>query len=200
MTADEWRAYLERYSKGLIAYYDLSPSSGRFSEEARRKGWLGVAPATNEAIADTERRLGVTLPPSLKAFYAVTNGWPHDFNLYARMQVLPVEQIGWYRDIEEIWLAGGLDTAEKVDAYLATDEPYPEERAWLESLMRSLAVSSEGEEAAIILLDPEQVNEAGEWAAARPEVVSAYNTEWQPCGFSELFAEEAAGEWWEEMS
>jgi len=59
--------------------------------EVLSRGWLGESPATEDAIAAAELRLGLTLPPSLKAFYRVANGWhwPHP---EVRM-ILPVERI-----------------------------------------------------------------------------------------------------------
>ena len=59
--------------------------------EISARGWLGEPPASEDAISAAELRLGLTLPPSLKAFYRIANGWhwPHP---EVRM-ILPVEQI-----------------------------------------------------------------------------------------------------------
>lgn len=183
MTADKWRAYLEQYSAALNAQ-GHAPGWEPIAEEARRSGWLGNAPATLEAVRATEARLGAPLPPSLKAFYAVTNGWDYTVGVYGRLHVLPVESIGWYRDRPPYGVLG-FDTARECEEYLSDLPPDEDEYLLVESLMRSLAVSMEGEEAAIWLLDPYQADETGEWAAACWEVVMGSG--WHPGGFGVLF-------------
>ena len=81
MTTHEWKSFLKLYSRELLSY-DWSDTLRMFashgaaiSEEARRTQWLGYLPASEAAIEAAEQRLGRRLPPSLRAFYEVTNGW-----------------------------------------------------------------------------------------------------------------------------
>jgi hypothetical protein len=72
----DWRAFLESYSQELLATSDLWQE---VPEDVREGGWMGYSGATDTAIAATERRLGRALPPSLRTFYIVTNGWRQTF-------------------------------------------------------------------------------------------------------------------------
>lgn len=68
----EWKAYLQECSRQMI---DAGEDNGPIlPEEAIRNGWLGYAGASGSAIRQTEKRLDVSLPPSLRAFYAASNG------------------------------------------------------------------------------------------------------------------------------
>src|SRR5690242_24992 len=102
MNPSDWREFLKRYSQAFLSL-DWSNTVRLFSsrgavipDEARRAVWMGFEPASEAAIAAAEDRLGHRLPPSLRTFYVVSNGWgmigSHVFG------VLPVEQIGWLRD------------------------------------------------------------------------------------------------------
>jgi hypothetical protein len=72
MTPTDWRKLLTRFSRELLQAdnLDVPPPA-----VARKSGWMGYRPASERAITEAERRLGTTLPPSLKTFYRVTNGW-----------------------------------------------------------------------------------------------------------------------------
>jgi cell wall assembly regulator SMI1 len=74
MDRDGWRPFLKRWSEEWIAVHD--PENDQPLEESVvRDGWLGFAPASADEIAAAEARLGRSLPPSLRAFLEVTNGW-----------------------------------------------------------------------------------------------------------------------------
>src|SRR5262249_2942622 len=95
MQAGDWRLFLEQYSLELLATDD---ERIKIPAAARDSQWMGYPPATEAAIEAAERRLGRQLPPSLRTFYAVTNGWRSTgFFIW---DVLPVEQLGWLRDRE----------------------------------------------------------------------------------------------------
>ena len=167
MTADAWREYLTQYSRAT-----------------RGEDWSGNAPADPAAIAAAERRLGMALPPSLRAFYAVSNGWAHEIGSYGGLVILPVEQIGWFPDLlPESYLLP------EVAGWAVSETGRVEQEAEAIVLRRSLVVSTEGEEAACWLLDPATVSPAGEWAAACPEVVM--DADWLPEGFAALFVDQA---------
>jgi hypothetical protein len=69
-----WRSFLDRYSKQLLATEDLSLYV-KIPDEVREAGWMGFAPAGELALQEAESRLGRRLPPSLRCFYSVSNGW-----------------------------------------------------------------------------------------------------------------------------
>ncbi|BDE05067.1 hypothetical protein WPS_03430 [Vulcanimicrobium alpinum] len=89
MTGPEWRAFLEEWSRELLAspdsrYYDLPAG-------VAQSGWMGFAPATPEQIARAESRLGLALPPSYRAFLATSNGWRQTGTFVDR--IVPVDEI-----------------------------------------------------------------------------------------------------------
>lgn len=61
--------------------------------------WLGYPPATAEAIAENEDRLGVKLPPSYRAFLSITDGWVYpgnDMDFPGKLR--SVEELEWAND------------------------------------------------------------------------------------------------------
>ncbi|RUT03955.1 hypothetical protein DSM106972_048690 [Dulcicalothrix desertica PCC 7102] len=54
---------------------------------------MGYSPASESQILAAEQRIGKSLPPSLRTFYSVTNGWrTTGLCIY---DILPVEEIDW---------------------------------------------------------------------------------------------------------
>jgi hypothetical protein len=100
--------------------------------------------ATEAQIAREEARLGVRLPPSLRAFYLQSNG--HGVVGDFIWAVRSVEQLGWFRDIDPV-----------LHDLIVDDDP---------EAARSLVVSGEAD-ASYWLLDPGEVNDRGEWQAGR---------------------------------
>jgi hypothetical protein len=185
---DDWRPFLERYSYQLLASDD---SRQKVPDEVRRAGWMGYAPATNSAIHTTEQRLGRTLPPSLRSFYAVSNGWRQTrFFIY---NVLPVEELGWLADKKPHLYEMVCQTEQEPGPF--EDDPggvrlteYRDEQGT--RVKRSLVISSLGD-AATWLLDPGAEPYAGEWpgggwASWNPAM------EWSARSFAELMEQELA--------
>lgn len=145
-----WRPFLERWSAEWIAGHDPE-RDGPLDEDVRAGGWLGSAPATPGAVAAAEARLGRGLPPSLRAFLLVTDGWREAGPFIHRLA--GADGLAWLADTDEshwIGCSGG-----------EADEDGTSEA---EVLGRSLRLSLEGD-AAVMLLDPEHVDDRGEWAA-----------------------------------
>ena len=67
-----WQSFLKQWSDAIIA-------SGVFSQvlrpEAVKENWAGFPPASEQAIAKAERRLGLRLPKSYREFLKLSNGW-----------------------------------------------------------------------------------------------------------------------------
>ncbi|MER5786589.1 SMI1/KNR4 family protein [Streptomyces mobaraensis] len=151
MDREQWRPFLKRWSEEWIAGHDPE-QDGPLDEAVVRDGWLGFAPASEADVAAAEARLGRRLPPSLREFLLVTDGW-RDAGPF-------VYRLAGTRELE--WLADS-DEAHWIEAY-ARDDVEEGELDEGAVLGRSLKLSLEGD-ACVMLLDPEDVDEHGEWAA-----------------------------------
>jgi hypothetical protein len=150
MDREQWRPFLERWSEEWISAHD--PERDRpLDPQAIEEGWLGFRPAGPHAIASLETRLGLALPPSLREFLEVTDGWRDAGNFVYRLG--GTAEIGFLRDMDP-----GL-----IDAYAAFDD---EDHAVGPLLRRSVQISLDGD-SCVLFLDPEDVDENGEWAAYR---------------------------------
>jgi SMI1 / KNR4 family (SUKH-1) len=143
MDRQEWWPFLKRWSEEWITAHD--PEQDRpLDEDVVRDAWLGFAPATAEEVAAAEARLGCSLPPSLREFLLVTNGWRDAGNFIYRLA--GTAELDWLRD---------TDDAGWTEAYSELDDGGV--------LGRSLRLSLAGD-SAVLLLDPDDVDDNGEWA------------------------------------
>src|SRR4051794_3657557 len=95
MSPEDWRSFLSHYSRDLIGCPDIAED---LPPEVLDSAWLAYPPASEAEITAAEARLGGRLPPSLRAFYSVTDGWrTTGFFIW---NVLPVQGLGWLRDRE----------------------------------------------------------------------------------------------------
>lgn len=179
----EWKAYLQECSRQIID----GPEDGTPlpPEAVLRSGWLGYEGASRSAIRQTEARLGVSLPPSLRAFYAASNGWrTAGCFIY---EVLPSEKLGWVSEVDPDLYEIGLG----VEKQFGSDPQVHLREFAFEGgtrVKRSLVVSHWGD-ASRWLLDPGMVNSRGEWAGGR---WSSWNPgmEWIADSFGGLFRDE----------
>jgi hypothetical protein len=183
-----WRSFLERYSEELLATEDL-PLFADVPDDAREASWMGFAPAGEPALREAERRLGRRLPPSLRCFYSVTNGWRATGHfIYG---VLPVEEIGWLCDREPLLHELALQ-AESEPGPFKNDPGEQRLKEYREDqgtrVKRSLVISSRGDDATW-LLDPGADPHEGEWPAgcwaSWHDAMS-----WEATNFAELMASE----------
>ncbi|WP_067823587.1 SMI1/KNR4 family protein [Actinomadura kijaniata] len=155
MKRGQWRPFLERWSREWVS--TIGPDDAEWVDpEVIRDRWLGFAPADEPRIAAAERRIGRTLPPSFREFLAVTDGWRRAGEFVHRLA--GADGIGWLRDMDRTWIE---DYGEAYDEAFEDDE----ERV-TPLLERALQISLEGD-ATVMFLDPEDVDEHGEWAAYR---------------------------------
>ncbi|WP_371656293.1 MULTISPECIES: SMI1/KNR4 family protein [unclassified Streptomyces] len=148
----EWRPFLERWSAEWADVYDEDLDARDGDRDAHAARWLGFEPADEERLAALERRTGHPLPPSLRSFLQVTDGWRYAGHFVYLLA--GTEHIDWCGDphgLGEIWLE---DLDEDAD-----DEEVREAGVWARSLQ--LAVESDMVD---VLLDPDDVDEHGEWA------------------------------------
>ncbi|WP_141726231.1 SMI1/KNR4 family protein, partial [Actinacidiphila rubida] len=169
-----WRPFLELWSQEWVAGHDPE-CDAPLAEEVVRDTWLGFAAAAEAQVAAAEARLGRRLPPSLREFLLVTDGWRDAGNFIYRLA--GTEELAWLRDTDErTWIEvyqdiAGDDAEEEPGAReeepygeeFDDDEPEPYGVREARVLARSLRLSLDGD-AAVMLLDPGDVNEDGEWA------------------------------------
>jgi hypothetical protein len=155
-----WRPFLEKWSEEWVAGHDPE-QDGPLAAEVVRDTWLGFAPANEAEVAAAEARLDRQLPPSLREFLLVTNGWRDAGNFIYRMA--GTTELEWLRDTDDrTWIEVWEDLAEDdIEEEDEDEEAFGVQEAKV--LARSLRLSLDGD-AAVMLLDPEDVDEDGEWA------------------------------------
>jgi hypothetical protein len=181
-----WRAFLERYSRELLATDGLG---GKITAKARSSGWMGYPPASPDAIATAERCLGRRLPPSLRTFYSVTNGWRSTGHFI--WDILPVRSIDWLEDRDPDLYQLAVDAEEEEGPFQqdpggARLREYQYEQGT--RVKRALIINSLGD-AANWLLDPGEADDGGEWPGGR---WASWNPgmDWTAQSFGELMVNE----------
>lgn len=162
ITAEVWRPFLKRFSTELLDFRHPDQVDSPPEPDVRTES----SPATEEEIQTAERRLGRALPPSLRSFYSVSNGW--EFGMYDRgWRVMKVEEIGWLKDVDPSFYQVA-QKAEQTPGPFKKD-PNGERLAHFRyqegtRIKRSLLLTDQADEA-IWLLDPETSGATGEWPA-----------------------------------
>ncbi|UNO38483.1 SMI1/KNR4 family protein [Streptomyces sp. MST-110588] len=150
--AYDWQGFLTRWSEEWADAYDPGKARDAGDEEACRARWLGFAPATPARIAALEERLGHRLPPSYRTFLEVTDGWRHAGGFV--WLLAGTEGACWYEDD-----AGLAEIFQEDLDEDATREEILEATIWTRGLQ--LAMESDVVD---VLMDPDDVDEHGEWA------------------------------------
>ncbi|MET9396824.1 SMI1/KNR4 family protein [Kitasatospora sp. NPDC002965] len=139
----DWRLFLTRWSEEWADVHTGLTSRQSGGEGAGRPHRLGFDPAPEERIAAMEEELGCALPPSYREFLAVSDGWRHAGGFVYRLA--GTDEARWHLDghgISEYWGEDGLAGM------------------WERALQ--LDVESD---LVLVLLDPEDRDADGEWAA-----------------------------------
>lgn len=148
LTADDWTTFLRAYSAEVLRDLDDDPEAySTVTDEQRERRWLGFERAGDAEIASLATRLGQELPPSYRAFLAVSNGWTEIDEFVT--QLYPVSGVGWFRDVE----------ADLVGSWADAGLP------GIDALLRRVVAIGHGEDGDHWMLDPTQVDSDGEWAA-----------------------------------
>ncbi|MFE7654286.1 SMI1/KNR4 family protein [Streptomyces bottropensis] len=151
-TAFDWRTFLLRWSEEWADSLPEDETRGEDDEAAHRARWLGFPPASRERIAAMEDRLGRRLPPSYREFLAVSDGWRHAGGFV--WLLAGTADARWHDD------ESGL--AAMYEEYLDEDAG-PEERLEVDIWRRGLQLDVESD-VTHVLMDPEDVDDNGEWA------------------------------------
>ncbi|MFD7786487.1 SMI1/KNR4 family protein [Streptomyces nojiriensis] len=150
-TPFDWRPFLLRWSGEWADSLPDDAGRGEADEAARRDRWLGLAPASEKQIVVMEDRLGRRMPPSYREFLEVCDGWRHAGG-FVRL-LAGTADAHWHDD--EYGLASGYEG--RLD-----DDSGPDQRRAAGIWRRGLQLDVESQ--ATVLLDPEDVDEHGEWA------------------------------------
>ncbi|MER6416833.1 SMI1/KNR4 family protein [Streptomyces humidus] len=151
-TAFDWRAFLLKWSEEWASSLSDDETRSEDDEAARRAGWLGFPPASEERIAAMEERLGRRMPPSYREFLKVSDGWRHAGGFV--WLLAGTEDARWHHD------ESGLTESFEEDL---DEDAGPEERQEAGIWRRGLQLDVESD-ITYVLMDPEDVGEDGEWA------------------------------------
>src|SRR5215217_7845376 len=164
MTEYNWPEFLRGWSQELLE----SPAIRRaLPDEVLATGWLGFPGATPAELAAAEARLGVTLPPSYRAFLATSNGWRATGPFIPR--VWSTAEIDWFAARNADWIAAYVDAGAGDEEPAIPDAQYrvyePNQAPFrLADLPATLEISATGDQA-VYLLNPQVVAAGGEWEA-----------------------------------
>lgn len=151
-TAFDWRSFLLGWSGEWADSLPDGETRGGGDEVARLARWLGFPAAPEGRIAAMEKRLGCQVPPSYREFLKVSDGWRHAGGFVPLLA--GTEDAHWHNN------ASGL--ADMFEEHLREDAG-PEERREADIFRRGLQLDVVSD-ITHVLLDPEDVDEDGEWA------------------------------------
>ncbi|QFR02175.1 SMI1/KNR4 family protein [Streptomyces phaeolivaceus] len=151
-TAFDWRSFLLGWSGEWADSLPDDETRDEQDEAARRARWLGFPPAPEERIAALEERLGRRMPPSYREFLKVSDGWRHAGGFV--WLLAGTQDARWHAD------ESGL--AEMFEEQLDEDAG-PEERLEVDIWRRGLQLDVTSD-ITHVLMDPEDMDEDGEWA------------------------------------
>lgn len=151
-TAFDWRSFLLRWSGEWADSLPDDEARGEDDEAAWQARWLGFPPASEERIRAMEERLGRRMPPSYREFVKVSDGWRHAGGFV--WLLAGTEGARWHDN------ESGL--ADLFEEYLDEDAGH-EERREADLWRRGLQLDVESD-ITHVLMDPEDMDEDGEWA------------------------------------
>lgn len=173
LNAAEWTTWLtewahEMSSKDDAFYEDLLRDSGIDPERILAKHYLNE-PASEASITELELRLGLSLPPSYRAFLRASDGFAMPAAEIGPLRLFRSSEVGWLRDLDPetlaIWTADGAKNAIPDDVYFTYGPGAQSITMRSEYLHRTIVISTvEPGGTAVFLLNPAIV-QAGEWEA-----------------------------------
>ncbi|MBK3594353.1 MULTISPECIES: SMI1/KNR4 family protein [Streptomyces] len=151
-TTFDWRPFLLRWSAEWADSLPDDETRSEADEAARQARWLGFPAASEERIAAMEERLGHRMPPSYREFLRVSDGWRHAGGFV--WLLAGTTDARWHDNESQL--------AEMFEEYL-DDDSEAEERREADLWRRGLQLDVESD-ITHVLMDPEDVDEDGEWA------------------------------------
>jgi hypothetical protein len=167
MTTVDWESWLAQWNRELLERLDLTQYNAfiepDITSDVLAAGFLGYPGATEDQIAHLEARLGLPLPPSYRAFLAVSNGFRQPGVIVPRL--LTSTEVEWFhvrnQDTIDTWVTG-LERSLREAPHILESEPDPFER-YLSTALEISAYETVG--TAIYLLNPKSIAPDGEWEA-----------------------------------
>ncbi|MER7049264.1 SMI1/KNR4 family protein [Streptomyces jumonjinensis] len=147
----DWWEFLIRWSGEWADAQDFDGLDGP-DEELVASRWLGFPAASDTDLAALEERVGHRLPPSLRAFLQVSNGWRNAGPF--------VYHLGGSRDVRPHLDGRGLGA---VFAEYLDEDASPQDRLRAGMWERALQLEVESD-SVLVLIDPLDVDGDGEWA------------------------------------
>ena len=167
-----WKTLMTQWNELLFT----SEITEDVPEPIRQAHWLGNPGASEAQLHQLERRIGRSLPPSYRDFLRFSNGWGK-LNEFIDM-LWSTKEVDWFSARYQDW---AYDWADGFPEY--------------EFLPTALQISDVGD-AAVLLLNPQVVDENGEWEAW---FVATWNPEGRSfSSFLELMQHEFEGFVWRE--
>lgn len=175
MTSFNWSEFLTQWSQDILGNTQDQPQA---SHKHPQGPWLGYAGATEAQISAAEARLGVTLPPSYRAFLKASNGWQETTPFVKHLW--SADKITWFATNHPDWLRqwvkryydeSALDHNGASSPSVLSDEDYfvygedQDCRHIMVNYLETALEISEVNDAAIYLLNPDVITEDGEWEA-----------------------------------
>ncbi|MDQ1033981.1 hypothetical protein QFZ75_000397 [Streptomyces sp. V3I8] len=148
----DWRPFLLSWSGEWADSLSDGDTRDQDDEAARQARWLGFSPASEERIVAMEKHLGRQVPPSYREFLKVSDGWRRAGG-FVRL-LAGTADARWHNN------ESGL--ADMFEEYLDEDAG-PEEQREVDIWRRGLQLDVESD-MTYVLMDPEDVDENGEWA------------------------------------
>ncbi len=176
MTHFNWSEFLKQWSQEILE--DGQDQQLQNLDKDQQEQWLGYPGATEEQILAVEARLGITLPPSYRAFLKASNGWKETTPFIKHLW--SVDKIAWFAETHPEWFQQWLERYDNspssdingtASQSTITDEEYfvyGEEQDCRQIRVNYLETAleiSEVNDAALYLLNPDVMTEDGEWEA-----------------------------------
>ena len=156
MALHDWKRLLTAWNK-LVFSCELEDF---IEPDVADKRWLGNTPATDAEIAVLESRLGLTLPPSYRAFLQFSNGWNGTEETPEVPILLPTNEVDRFSklspDALESWQIGIVNRISPED--YRTMASMPDQLFPMEFLENSIQIA-EPVDNVYVLLIPDMIRE-----------------------------------------
>jgi hypothetical protein len=155
-SVDAWQDFLAKYRAVAKRMAKI--------ETAMVYNFNDYPPASESEILETERKLGVVFPPSIKTFYLASNGWPADG--WHAPAIHPLRLLAFLKDHDPTLYAIADDAEQKKGPFKDDPEGTRLAAYQLEQglrVKRSIAMSFATNDTETILADPGIVDVDGEW-------------------------------------
>lgn len=165
MSVFPWHELVTQWNQHLLKY-----SWARWGqpEEVLASGWLGYSGATETELVAAEKCLGTQLPPSYRAFLAISNGWRAVNPLIS--DLWPAQLIDWlantHPEVITIWEQAYKGIVVSDEDYFRYGEHQDPAFMRVEYLSTALEIGGQQDyENGLFLLNPQVKTAEGEWEA-----------------------------------